>query len=100
MITDNTSNMVAGFSLPGYEAPQPDDNDVDVDTYSELLDLDPLDADLDYHETLPAKHISCFAHTLQLVIKDGFKSTPQFNRVLNKTPVLVAFEHRSTSCSC
>ncbi len=94
VITDNASNMVAGFSLPGYEAPQPDDNDIDTD--SELIDLDPLDADLDYHETLPAKHIPCFAHTLQLVINDGFKSVPQLNRILNKTAKIVAFVHRST----
>ncbi len=42
MFADNASNMVAGFSLPLFEIPQPDDKDVYND--SELVDLDTLNA--------------------------------------------------------
>ena len=30
------------------------------------------------------QHVPCFAHVLQLVIKDGFKQAASINKVLNK----------------
>ncbi|KAG7168391.1 Transposable element Hobo transposase-like 2, partial [Homarus americanus] len=45
---------------------------------------------------LPAQHIPCFAHMLQLVIKDGLKNATQLNRILDKTAKIVSYVRRST----
>ena len=44
------------------------------------------------HHVLPAAYNPCFAHTVQLFVKDGFKEAQQLNKVLNKTSKLVRAE--------
>ena len=89
IITDNASNMISAFALPGLITPPADDTDEDDDLLisdEELLDI----------SALPAEHSPCFAHTLQLVIKDAFKGAAQLNRVLGKTSKIVNHVHKST----
>ena len=41
------------------------------------------------------EHDSCFIHTLQLVVKDGFKQAGMINKVLAKTANIVSYVRRS-----
>ena len=47
-------------------------------------------------DVLPVDHHGCFAHILQLVVKDGFKSTTQIKRIINKCSKILAHVRRST----
>ncbi|KAK2157685.1 hypothetical protein LSH36_186g00054 [Paralvinella palmiformis] len=73
VITDNGSNMLKAFRLPGFS------------TEPESDDEDELEAvDLNHDLQLLTEHDPCFAHSLQLVVKDGFKDTASSNKVLSK----------------
>lgn len=95
IITDNASNMLSAFSLPGFteiiasSVAEEDDDDSD--------DLDPqTETDPELYVVLPTDHSSCFAHTLQLVVKDGFKEAEYLNERVKKVSKLVSYVHRST----
>ena len=45
------------------------------------------------------EHVSCFAHTLQLVIKDGFKQAAGIDKVLAKTSAIVTHVRKSIHAS-
>lgn len=47
-------------------------------------------------DELSFEHHACFAHTLQLVIKDGLKKAGQINAVIKRCSKLVSFIRRST----
>ena len=47
-------------------------------------------------DVLPVEHHGCFAHVLQLVVKDGFRSASQIERIINKCSKIVAHVRRST----
>lgn len=64
-------------------------NEDEADT---LVDNDAVYSDL--HE-----HIPCFAHTLQLVIKDGLQQAPSVKRVLGKVSGIVAHVKKSVHSS-
>ena len=51
-----------------------------------------VDKGLDDHLN---QQIPCFAHTLRLVIKDGFKSAAKINKVLSKASSIVAHVRKS-----
>jgi hypothetical protein len=40
--------------------------------------------------------LSCFAHTIQLCIRDGLKNVSYISRVLDKCQILAKFSHKST----
>lgn len=48
------------------------------------------------HDELSFEHHACFAHTLQLVIKDGLKKAGPINSVIKRCSNLVAFTRKST----
>ena len=62
IVTDNASNMITAFSLAGFS----------TISVSDSLDSSNDEPDDGLYEYVN-EHVSCFAHTLQLVIKDGFK---------------------------
>ena len=98
IITDNASNMKKGFRLPGYEVEKDEtdeDDDEDDDDSNESL----LDEGRDVTNLLPIQHHWCFAHTLQLIIKDGFKASGHIGSTISKCSRLVSFVRKSTIAS-
>ena len=95
-VTDNASNMkkafANSFTLPGFESVSIDDDD-DIESDAETVELidegdDKMEDDsitqLDsLIEKIPDR-ISCFAHTLQLCIKDGLSASARLTTSLNK----------------
>lgn len=90
IVTDNASNMIKAFSLPGFET---EDTDKDFDEDCEMDEAEPQDITDD---SVTTEHVPCFAHTLQLVIKDGMKQAGPINSVLSKAANIVSHVRRST----
>ena len=88
VITDHASNMLKAFRLPGYEEKDEEEDDED--------DVDVNKIDDTTLACLPVQHHGCFAHALQLVIKDGFKHASQIVRVISKCSKLVSHVRKST----
>ena len=81
IVTDSASNMRKAFiTLPGYEedSTQGDDDDQNENC------------------SIPFEHHACFAHSLQLVVKDGMEKAGQISTVLKRCSKLVSFVRRST----
>ena len=96
IITDNAANMIKAFTLPGYEVAC-DDGD---DTNSDDADDDDLVQGHSITDDIhTAERIPCFAHTLQLVIRDGLKQAGPINKVLAKASAIVSHARRSTHCT-
>ena len=82
-VTDNGSNVVKAFSLPGYhDDPFHQECYEDEEQDDEEREIDAIDL----HDSLEyvSEHDTCFAHTLQLVIKDGFKEIGAVRTILGK----------------
>ena len=109
IVTDTASNMVKAFKLPGYEI----ENEEEDNTDSELECLEYDESDYlsegkvecvqssepefsTYLDGLPAEHHGCFAHVLQLVVKDGFKRVPQIDKIIRKCSKIVSHVRKST----
>ena len=66
IVTDNASNMIKAFRLPGFVVDECDQESESDDDESDV------DIDNNVFMYLPS-HDSCYAHTMQLVVKDGLK---------------------------
>lgn len=104
IVTDNASNMIKAFSfsLPGFDKPTTDsmDTEVDHDNYDYLTDSndDGCEVSGDF-ESLP-KHSSCFAHSLQLVVRDGLEDcTGQIKQLISKASKIVNYVRKSVHAS-
>ena len=89
--------MVKAFSLPGYinttyQESDGSESEDDNDNHSEQF----FDYEEDVLELLPPTRSSCFAHTLQLVVKDGLNNAGVFTKVISKVSTIVSFVHKST----
>ena len=101
IVTDSAANMLKAFSLPGFEtinecvheSDESDDDDSDC-VFTEIAD----DETSQFYDDLSniSQHIPCFAHTIQLVIKDGFKEVHNIAKVLKKASTIVSFVKKST----
>jgi len=100
VITDSASNIKKAFlTLPGYEDNTSDDKDEDSEEYDDLPSVSPsAESSVDPSEFL-FEHHSCFAHVLQLVVKDGLAKAGQIATVIKKCSNLVSFVRRSTVAS-
>lgn len=105
--------MIKAFSLPGFE--KLSENDLGKDeTKEDEMEEDEMDddelvddgmvGDCDVHSSSEhfyeeidqtCHHVRCFAHTLQLVIKDGFKHVGSISKVLGKASAIVSHVKKS-----
>ena len=96
IVTDSGSNIKKTFvTLPGYG------NDDDNDSGEDSSETDDDEQEQFEHvsislENFSFEHHACFAHTLQLVVKDGMKKVGPINSVLKRCSKLVSFVHKST----
>lgn len=98
IITDNASNMVKVFSLPLYQQPDLEaesdsDQEINIDSDGSSESDNELNEELFIY--LP-QHDGCFAHMLQLVIKDGMKELGSLRTLVSKVSNLVSHIHKST----
>ncbi|XP_042213373.1 zinc finger BED domain-containing protein 4-like isoform X2 [Homarus americanus] len=93
IITDNAANMVKTFTLFPVEQLDEDEEDDEFDDND--CDILPPD-DTTKFECLPPNRSPCFAHTLQLVVKDGMEQDSQIKQILAKVSKLINFCRKST----
>ena len=94
IVTDTASNMVKAFKLPGFQNEEDEEDDEEVEEDDSGTD-DEVESGTVF-DSLPAEHHGCFAHILQLVVKDGFKNASQIERIVNKCSKIVSKVRRST----
>ena len=96
IITDNAANMLKAFvKLPGAELERGDDSESDEDEDQDFyIPVDSLEKF--YH--IP-QHISCFIHTLQLVVQDGLKDIGSVSPIISKASKMVSFVRHSCKAS-
>ena len=95
IVTDSASNMLKAFRLPGFQLEE-DSSEADSDADDEdIVDIIDLEGSMTY---LP-QHDPCFSHTLQLMVKDGFKNSRGINKVLAKAANIVSYVRKSTKAS-
>ena len=96
ILTDNASYMIKAFKLPGYDEQQEEE--------FHLSEMDSDDSDFEGFQSEPEddtiihqlpEHNPCFAHALQLVVKDGLKDAQQITKVLGKASNIVSHVRRS-----
>ena len=93
VVTDSAANIKKAFlTLPGFEndtsdsdIEDEDDDDIEGEYSSKAL---LLQSDLEHH--------SCFAHILQLVVKDGIAKAGPISTVIKKCSKFVSFLRKST----
>ena len=89
IITDNGSNMLKAFRLMDLQNEAINSDSTESHDEEELQPVEISNcSDLDI---IKPNHYSCFAHTLQLVVKDGMENAEQIKRVLAKASRLVSF---------
>ena len=114
VITDNASNMIKAYQF-GLVVDDEDQQDQEDSSRSEEYSFDTnttekssfdigwtlTDLTSDMNEELVEMgqangRLSCFAHSLQLVIRDGLKSVPYLSKTLAKCKELSKKSHKST----
>ena len=97
IVTNNGSNMLKAFHLLEVENEATTSSDsTDSDDEEELQPVKICSSELD---DIKPNHYSCFAHSLQLVVKDGMENAEQIKQVLAKASRLVSHVRHSTVAS-
>ncbi len=98
VVTDSAANIKKAFTaLPGYEDDFGNNEEPEEEEEgSEEDDVCPAQPQPLFNENLLLEHHSCFAHTIQLVVKDGLAKAGQIGNVIKKCSKLVSFVRRST----
>ena len=83
--------------MPGYDTATDETSDEDHEDDDDTADDTDNCMDSSVFTHLPAERNSCFVHTLQLVVHDGFKQAgPQISKLVAKTSKIVSFARKST----
>jgi len=112
-LSDNASNMIKAFTVLNdsivdeqmmQDVDDDDDDDIPLASYVNVVDDDSLWNDLDPDQAaevdssiskLCPTRLSCFAHSIQLVIKDGMANLTSARAVLAKCSKLSNIVHQS-----
>ena len=103
LVTDNAANMRSAFStiFPVERSEQLDPESVVQDeNLDDFLNLN-SEIEADFHESLDGcatakTRLSCFAHSLQLVVRDGLTEAMVLSKAVAKASRLSSLLHRST----
>ncbi|VDI75847.1 Hypothetical predicted protein [Mytilus galloprovincialis] len=99
IVTDNASNMLKTFDmpLPGYSFETVNSEDSSDDEENE--DTDDI-SDTQEHFDHLSFHLPCYAHTLQLVVRDGIQQTNQhLKNVVLKASQIISHIRKSINAS-
>ena len=90
IISDNASNMVKAFAptISDEGSSDEDDDQLPVENTEAVLE------DIVFESS--ADHLRCFAHSLQLTIKDGLEHAKFMTPVLGKCSKIASLLHTST----
>ena len=101
IVTDNAANMVKAFNfpLPGFESgSKPNETEAYVEKLCDETEVCDDDSSGNF-ETLP-NHSSCFAHTLQLVVRDGLNECgSHLRQIITKASSIVNYIRKSVNAS-
>ena len=98
VITDSAANIKKAFTaLPGYEDDLGNNGEPEEEAEESEEDNATIDPDQSlFDENLLLEHHSFFAHSIQLVVKDGIAKAGQIGNVIKKCSKLVSFVRKST----
>ena len=69
----------------------------DMDTSNlQFIDIQHNDDSIITYDDAMGVRLSCFAHTLQLCVRDGLKNVPYIPKILGKCQTLAKFSHKSS----
>ena len=94
--------MLKAFSLPGFKTTdeeslsENESSDSEIDDDESIVENETVHQEFHNDLSSVTDHMPCFAHTLQLVIKDGFKQAGNITKVLCKVSTIVSFSKKST----
>ena len=93
-INKKISSIITGNALPGFVCQQEefDNSDIEDDSFIEPN----FHFKDDVLALLPPIRNSCFAHTLQLVVKDGLSNADMFTKVISKVSTIISYCNRNT----
>ena len=100
-VTDSASNMMKAFSLPGFVDDAENEDDGSVDLISDDETEPSLSCDVNMEDVYDKLqyHVPCFAHVLQLVVKDGLQQATGISKVLSKISSIVSHVRKSATAS-
>ena len=94
--SDNAANMVMAFNLPGFKSsdPDPQENDTALDSESDV-ESDFIELEEEENELFSyfAQHNGCFAHTINLIVKDVMKEAGSLRNVISRASQIVSHSH-------
>ena len=101
IVSDNASNMRKAFEVHFFRPDANVDEEWEADESTPFVDEPFLWQDSDngldeLHLTHPVNHIRCFAHTLQLAIRDGLKHVKSLHAALGKCSRIATLLHSSS----
>ncbi|CAF0828407.1 unnamed protein product [Adineta ricciae] len=94
IVTDNASAMIKAYKF-GLTV-NDDANEDDTKSFPDVRDLSDDNNDVYIRDNPSDVRLACFAHTMQLCIRDGLKNATYIPKVLGNCKVIAKFAHKSS----